>query len=123
MRRVLETAPGGSVRFVREKLESAEAVMGRKRRGKATEDDGDAHVPTEAEARVLEAFVEREYATWPDASLPALDGRTPREAVKDPRLRPRLVELLKDMESHEERRSRDQGYGYDVRKLRRALGL
>jgi len=36
---------------------------------------------------------------WVDNSIPALDGMTPRQAAADPTMRPRLVELLKDIEN------------------------
>lgn len=42
----------------------------------------------------------RYYRAWLDESIPALDGATPREAARRPALRPRLVELLHDLEGH-----------------------
>ncbi len=70
---------------------------------------------------LMRDFLERHYDTWPDSHLPALGGRTPREAVESPRLRMRLVALLKDMERLEG--TKPEPERFDVGRLWRELGL
>lgn len=43
----------------------------------------------------------RRYRTWPDEPLPALGGRTPRQAVRDAAGRRAVVELLRTFEASE----------------------
>jgi hypothetical protein len=70
---------------------------------------------------LLRDFKARHYATWPDDSLPALDGLTPREAASQPAYRARLDTLLKEMEYQESREV--PGRRFDFGPIRRALGL
>jgi len=51
----------------------------------------------------------------------ALNGKTPREAAKTKRGREQLDALLKDLEISE--RNHSEAVRFNVRKLRRALGL
>ena len=60
-------------------------------------------------------------AQWPDTKLPALGNITPRAAARDPKLRPVLERLLKDMESRGE--PRGAGMGMDIAAIRRELGV
>ncbi|MHB8519895.1 MAG: hypothetical protein ACYDH9_03965 [Limisphaerales bacterium] len=61
--------------------------------------------------------------TFPDSSIPALDGRTPREAAQDPALRPKLVRLMKArVRGHDEFNLRT-GCTDDINWLLRELGL
>jgi hypothetical protein len=77
--------------------------------------------PPEARAAVR-AFKEQHYATWPDEPLPALRGKTPRQAVRTARGREAVDLLLRDMENLEQRGA-DDGTAYDFSRLRRELGL
>jgi hypothetical protein len=82
-----------------------------------------ADVPPEVEAALVGEFYERHYRDWPDRPLPALGGRTPREAAGLAELRPALVVLLKDFESRSERERRRGRAAYDFRPLWGELGL
>jgi len=66
-------------------------------------------------------FKARHYADWADVPLPALDGKTPRQAVRTKRGREQVDVLLRTMENAEQR-SRD-GATFDFAPLRRSLGL
>jgi hypothetical protein len=79
--------------------------------------------PSQEECEALLAFKEQHYATWPDIGLPALRGKTPREAVRTKAGREAVLRLLRDMESDERRADAAEGPAYDFGKLRRALGL
>ncbi|MFQ6101196.1 MAG: antitoxin Xre/MbcA/ParS toxin-binding domain-containing protein [Anaerolineae bacterium] len=63
-----------------------------------------------------------QYAEWLDTPVPALDGRSPRQAAGDPAMREQLEELLKAIEYMEERRRAGEPY-IDITDLRRKLGL
>jgi hypothetical protein len=76
----------------------------------------------EADDFVLEHY-ERHYRAWLDESIPALDGRTPREAARSEALRPKLVGLLKGLEQMYAR-SLEMGVpGYDPFWMWEELGL
>ena len=49
--------------------------------------------------RIEQDLINAYYMKWMDMKIPALDGKTPREAVKDPHLKKQLISLLNDMES------------------------
>jgi len=56
--------------------------------------------PKDAEQELMRA-AERAFL---DEAIPALDNRTPREAARDPALRPKLIQLMKQrVRSHDER--------------------
>lgn len=76
--------------------------------------------PPEAEQLMLD-FKRRHYAEWLDTALPALEGLSPREAVRTARGRDAVDVLLKDMENREQRHAgRD---AFDFGDLRQKLGL
>jgi tetratricopeptide (TPR) repeat protein len=60
---------------------------------------------------------------WVDEKIPALDGKTPREAVMTPEGRKRVEELLKDFENAEERKKRDGEPYIDIQYLKQKLNL
>ncbi|HVE45633.1 MAG TPA: SEC-C metal-binding domain-containing protein [Acidimicrobiales bacterium] len=74
------------------------------------EDDEGSEELAAAMAAIMEAHEER----WLDQAIPALGGRTPRQAVGDESLRPDLVTFLAEMEA---------GGGFDPDRLRTRLGL
>jgi len=61
------------------------------------------------------------YESWIDTSVPALGGKTPKQAARSPRGRDALNALLKTIENHEAREP--AATRYDVKILRRALGI
>jgi len=76
--------------------------------------------PPEAAQLILD-FKRSHYAGWPDLPLPALRGKTPREAIRTARGRASVDVLLKEMENLEQRSA--AGAAFDFSELRRALGL
>jgi hypothetical protein len=78
-----------------------------------------APAPAEAEQIVLE-FKRAHYADWPDHPLPALRGRTPREAVRSAEGRRAVGRLLDEMERDERR---EGATAFDFGVLRRELRL
>ena len=70
-------------------------------------------------SRKMEEWVTK----WLDEKLPALDGKTPREAVRTPEGRKKVEELLKDFENMEERKRREGKPYIDILVLRQMLNL
>jgi len=60
---------------------------------------------------------------WVDEKIPALDGKTPKEAVKTPEGRAKVEELLKDWENMEERKRRNGEPYIDINILKQMLNL
>ncbi len=52
-------------------------------------------VPPEVEAEILRTTMTEHYQKFIDMTVPLLDGMTPREASKVPKMHPKLVELMK----------------------------
>jgi hypothetical protein len=80
-------------------------------------------VPPEVEAQVLGKVLHRHFTEWLDQPVPALDGRTPRAAVRDPRLRPRLIQLLRETENHQDHARREGRAWYDIGWMWTELGI
>ncbi|RME42433.1 MAG: DUF2384 domain-containing protein, partial [Chloroflexi bacterium] len=80
-------------------------------------------VPSSVAEAETAAILHEEYAAWVDRPIKALDGKTPREAVKRPEGRSHVIELLKAIEFLEEERRRAGKPWYDVNQIRRELGL
>ena len=96
-----------------------ERESARSKHGTTREPSG---IPPEVEAELVQDFKKKHFATWPDLSLPALDGMTPREAAAgSAKMRRELDVLLKSMEHGEARQL--EAHRFDIGSLRRELGL
>jgi hypothetical protein len=122
-KKLLAKLAGPAIQFQKDEFQTQEELM-RKMKDRPAED----HPPKddispELEAQVVGGYMEQYYAKWPDMKIPALDGKTPREAVKSEMGRRKVAELLKDIENQENQNRRDGRYAYDVSKLRDELGI
>jgi len=52
-------------------------------------------IPPEVQAEILSKFHEQHYRQFLDSPVPMLENKTPRQAAKSKRLRPKLVDLMK----------------------------
>ncbi len=77
----------------------------------------------EEKQRLIREWLDRHYRRWPDVPLPALKGKTPRQAAAHARSRPQLVDLLKSLEHNEARGILHDGEPYDFGWLWQELGL
>jgi hypothetical protein len=118
-RKFLEQLAGDAVKFRATRYESLESALER-RRDRAPKASA---VPPEIEAELVGEMYERHYRQWPDEPLPALGGRTPREAAAVPSARRTLIALLKEMEVMNERGRRQGHPSYDFTWLWGELGL
>ncbi len=71
---------------------------------------------------VLEEQMKEHWEAWLDIALPALKGRTPREAARTPEGRERLEALLLEFEYRNESLIQPE-LRPDVAELRKELGL
>lgn len=78
-------------------------------------------LPPGVESGLLRRVLDRHYRGWPDEPVPALGGRTPREAVEDGAGRERVAALLRSFEEMEE--TKPEGQRYDFTWLWKELGI
>lgn len=84
----------------------------------------ESEIPQEVQRQILHQYLAKHYATWPEIPLPALNGKTPLEAVKDKDLRLAVIELLKSIDQLEaERIEETGGEPFDVSFLWTRLGV
>jgi len=119
-RALLESIAGGAVRYRATSLESVEQVL--QRQPPPASPDVDA-VPKEIAAQMAQAFYERHYRGWVDTPLPALSGKTPRAAAASKSGRPRVVALIKEMETRAARQRLAGEPAYDFGWMWGELGL
>ena len=80
-------------------------------------------IPPEVQAEVLGKYYAEYYRKWLDELVPALGNRTPRHAARLKTVRPKLIALLKDFESHSERQWQSGQIAYDFGWMWKELGL
>jgi hypothetical protein len=116
----VEAACGDRIRWKAREHADPEAMMGHAPERVRTPPARGAPMPPEVLAAMREMKA-KHYAAWLDTKLPALEGRTPRQAMKTARLRAELDVLLKEIERAEMLQPADARF--DVASLRRELGL
>ncbi|HET7291728.1 MAG TPA: SEC-C metal-binding domain-containing protein [Vicinamibacteria bacterium] len=119
-RRLLERTCGDSLRHRSSRYESVRHALERQPASRSEEPPSP---QPELAAELVRQFRERHYRDWTDEPIPALDGRTPRHAARLKTLRPRLIDLLKDMENREARAARPDNPSYDFGRIWQELGL
>jgi hypothetical protein len=84
----------------------------------------EADIPQEVQRQIIHQYLAKHYETWPEIALPALEGKSPLEAVKIKQLRPAVIELLKSIDQLEAHRiDQTGGEPFDVSFLWERLGL
>lgn len=79
------------------------------------------HEPTAEERDILREAKREHYRAWLDAPVPALGGKTPRQAVRTAGGRRQVDVLLRSFENGEHRMSDGEPFDFSV--LRAELGL
>jgi hypothetical protein len=118
-RAFLEALAGDAVRHRATSFESVERARERRPRPPREEDK----IPPEVQAEIVGAYYDKHYRGWVDTPLPALGGQTPRAAARSKTGRPRVVALLKDMESLSARQRLEGQPAYDFGWMWGDLGL
>jgi hypothetical protein len=117
----LEAAAGHALSYKTTTLQSVESALRERRTAPAPASPVD--VLPEELARVMREMQDRHYRDWLDTQIPALRGKTPREAARSASLRPLLIDLLRTMENHQARDVQRGQPGYDMTWLWSELGI
>jgi len=120
-RKIIEGAVGEAVRYRATVHEDVKHALEQRRRPPTPEPRSP--LPPQVEAAALQQFYEQHYRQWPDQSLPALKGKTPRQAAGLKTLRLKLIALLKDMETRQAHEALEGCTLYDFSWLWQELGL
>jgi hypothetical protein len=131
-RRWFEALVGASVTFVKRKVQETSDVMAAAQRpgGRATSKNGKSlstsapQLDAATMVQLMSTAIHDSYAHWADEPIPALDHKTPRQAVKTSAGLERVKGLLRSYESSEAAQAAQQGrteISYDF--LWQALGL
>ena len=119
-RKAIERAAGDAVSYRSVGYQTmAEALVARPR----TEPPLSSGLPPAEEARLMKTFLDDHYRKWLDTPIPALSHRTPRHAVRLKTGRPKVIDLLKELENSQVRNAQQGEPVYDVGWLWRELGL
>jgi len=86
-------------------------------------DDRGSRVPIEVERELVGRMYQDHYTEFLNDPVPALEGMTPREAARDPAMRPRLIELMKLHVHQVEEVSRRKGVDLRIGWVLEELGL
>jgi hypothetical protein len=98
-------------------VQSLESMMEEKSKGKPKKSDEE--IPEEIKQALIKDMYDNHYREWLDSPIPALDGKTPRKAIRSKEGRHRVEDLLRQLEYlHDE-----SGNAYDVSWVRKELKL
>ncbi len=122
LKAAIEDAGGDAVQF---RIRKSESMQSLRERSPATPSHNvftseSENMPPEVREAMRQMMAKYD-AQWPDTKIPALGNVTPRVAARDPKLRPVLERLLKDMESRGV--PPGMGMGMDIAAIRRELGV
>ena len=116
----LEAIAGGVIKYKIREIVDPRSEKARESAKPSPESD----IPKEIQRQIIHQYLEKHYETWPETSLPALDGKSPLEAVKDKNRRPAVIELLKSIDQLEAHRiEQTGGEPFDVSFVWERLGL
>ena len=105
-----ESVAGDAVRFLSRELSDPAGLLRNMPAGqRAKPADADGDLSPEALAELVEDTLRRMYAKWPDEPIPALTGKTPRQAIDTPAGLERVKGLLRLYEASEKRQAAQQG--------------
>ncbi len=78
---------------------------------------------SEEEEKFMIQFYEKHYQKFLDDKIPAIDDMTPREAMNDPDMRPRLIELMKGHVRNIDSTAKKKGINLNIDWVLEELGL
>jgi hypothetical protein len=122
-KRMLAELAGPVLRHLRDEFTTQREMKRRAQKEPRAAEPGRDEIPPEVRHKLITEYMEQHVAKWPDMSLPALDGQTPRQAVKTAAGRRKVSALLRDFENTEEHKRQAGEPFYEVARLRAELGL
>ena len=122
-RGLLDRLAGGALKHLRDESTTQQELKRRVSEKPRESRPAKKEIPPEVEMRLVTEALERHYARWLDVALPALGGKTPRQATKTDAGRRKLAMLLRDLENAEERKRKDGEPFFNVARLRAELGI
>jgi len=125
IKQAVEAHAGKYLRHLEDTVETPQEAHRRREREGPVEEDEAAHseIDPAVGREIIQEFLGKHYSTWPDHALPALRGKTPRQAMKSAAGRKEVDGLLRLIENGEERKRKNGDPFYDVSRLRRELGF
>jgi hypothetical protein len=102
-----ESVAGDAVRHLTREISDPRGALSGGTGGAESPATGD--LPPEVVADAIEQMLLRSYANWADEPIPALGGKTPRQAIESPGGLERVKGLLRSYESDEAEMARSQG--------------
>jgi tetratricopeptide (TPR) repeat protein len=123
-RQLVEQYGGAWLRHLGDSFQSLDAMKRKVREEKPRRKaEREPSLPPEVERELLSKIKREHYERWADERLPALGGRTPREAAGSEKGRRALEDLLRTMENAEERARREGDVAFDFSVVRKSLGM
>ncbi len=87
------------------------------------EEKTDNEIPMEIQRQLYTQFMQKYSEKWLKEKIPALDGKTPLQAIKTGEGRKKVTELLKSFENNEEHNKREGRPHYDLSWMWDRLGI
>ncbi|MBI5187187.1 MAG: SEC-C domain-containing protein [Nitrospinae bacterium] len=108
---------------VRHKADSFEDVTQSLERARQGKRDKKPETLSEEKKLYMRSYLENYYRQWLDDKIPALGGRTPREAVQDEKGRQNVLEMLRDLENDQEKKRQKGEPCFNVDFMKKELGF
>ncbi len=124
IRKEVEDRLGENAKYQATKIQSQESMLS----GARTPDGPpsaileSSELDSELQAH-MEKMLEKHWDQWIHDQLPALNGKSPIESVKDPDGREKVIALLNDIERHEQKRTPQLKQQKFIDRARQQLGL
>jgi hypothetical protein len=119
-RELVESLAGAVLSHLGDEFTGLEAAM---RKTKHSGPKPVSGIPPEIERELIQEVMAEHYRTWPDTPLPALEGKTPRQAVATSAGRAQVADLLKFIENGEERNRSEGRAWFDISELKAELKI
>lgn len=104
-----ESVAGAAVRHLTREITDPRGALSGRGRDDGAEPAAETDLPPEVMAEAIEKVLLRSYANWADEPIPALGGKTPRQAIGSPGGLERVKGLLRSYEDNESEMARSQG--------------
>ena len=122
-KRMLAELAGPALKHLRDEFTTQREMKRRALKDPRPAEPVQDEIPPEVRHKLIAEYMEEHAAKWPDMAIPALGGKTPRQAVKTAAGRLKVSALLRDFENLEAHK-RQSGEPYcDVARIRAELGL